>query len=91
MRRLMIFLSLLIGLYIPLSAANMQKIYSVDSPEYEALALLSIHQGLALPSTAGPYTTDELAMIMGRIKAAELDGPYKELYEELTSSLAPPK
>jgi hypothetical protein len=51
---------------------NRQKIYPVDSPVYRAIRALSISQGLALPSTTGPWSEDELIMMLGRIDAGAL-------------------
>lgn len=39
---------------------NRQEIVSVDSPIYRAMKNLYISQGLALPSTTGPWTMAEL-------------------------------
>jgi hypothetical protein len=49
-----------------------QKIYPVDSPVHEALEYLYIAQGLSIPSTAGPWSGDELALLLSRIEKEKL-------------------
>src|SRR5690554_1184640 len=54
MRKAILSLCLIIGSLSALfGSTNMQKIYPIDSSEYEAIKVLLVHQGLALPSTAG--------------------------------------
>lgn len=46
---------------------NRQEVVSVDSPIYRAMKNLYISQGLALPSTTGPWTMAELDMMLERL------------------------
>ncbi|GHU35050.1 hypothetical protein FACS1894172_16230 [Spirochaetia bacterium] len=52
--------------------ANHQKIIPIDSDIYEAIKILHISQGIALPSTAGPWSEDELLLMLNRIDPARL-------------------
>ena len=91
MRKAILSLCLIIGSLSALfGSTNMQKIYPIDSSEYEAIKVLLVHQGLALPSTAGPYSSDELSRMLNRIEQRSLAGPYQELYEAVERSIRPP-
>lgn len=46
---------------------NRQEVVSIDSPIYRAMKNLYISQGLALPSTTGPWTMAELDMMLERL------------------------
>jgi hypothetical protein len=73
----------LLGIGVTLAAAqerNHQKIYPVDSPVYEALRALSVSQGLALPSTTGPWSEEELIMMLDRIDAGALREGEREAF-----------
>ena len=69
---------------------NQQKIYPVSSPLFEALTQLYISEGLALPSTTGPYSANELMLMLNRLDGNSLtkqakatyDYVYNNLYEE---------
>jgi hypothetical protein len=78
-----------LGGHEPLGAENRQKIYPVDSEIYRALRSLSISQGLALPSTAGPWSEDELCLMLDRIDAAALDAGEQEAYDFAVAGLLP--
>ncbi|MDR3277085.1 MAG: hypothetical protein LBT11_07775, partial [Treponema sp.] len=49
---------------------NSQKIYPIDSEVYAAVKARYISQGLALPSTAGPWSGDELLRMLDRLDTA---------------------
>ncbi|MBN2859619.1 MAG: hypothetical protein JXK93_05065 [Sphaerochaetaceae bacterium] len=70
-----------------ITAANTQKIHPVDSPLYDALVQLYISEGYALPSTTGPYSTDELLMMLHRIERTTLKEAGKGLYDYLAREL----
>ncbi|MDR1785397.1 MAG: hypothetical protein LBR23_02875 [Spirochaetaceae bacterium] len=84
------FLLVLVAAAGPLAAQkspNHQKMYPVDSEIYDALRALYISQGLALPSTTGPWSEGELLAMMGRLRSPEGEterGLYDRLYGELT-------
>ncbi|MDR3160722.1 MAG: hypothetical protein LBU28_03810 [Spirochaetaceae bacterium] len=61
----------------------------MDSEIYRALRSLSISQGLALPSTAGPWSEDELLLMLDRIDAAALSGGEQEAYDFAEAGLLP--
>ncbi|MFA6906424.1 MAG: hypothetical protein WCQ62_09350, partial [Sphaerochaeta sp.] len=64
-KRLMVLFVLIALLLAPgLSAANHQKVYSLDSDIYEAIQILYVSQGLSLPSTTGPYSQAELTLML---------------------------
>ncbi len=61
---------------------NGQKIWSVDSDVYEGIKSLYIMQGLSMPSSSGPWSTNELLEMTKLLKD---DGSY--LYEYVLSEL----
>ncbi len=66
------------------------KIYPVDSPLYELLATLSVEQGLALPSSAGPWSRQELELMFSRIRPGELSADALQQYQHLKRLLETP-
>ncbi len=66
---------------------NLQKIYPVNSEEYEAITLLYISQGYSLPSTTGPWSGDELSLMLSRVDRARLSGSLLETYDFAKASL----
>jgi hypothetical protein len=53
---------------------NLQKIYPVNSDVYQAITCLYLDQGLGLPSTAGPWSGDELVKMLDKIDSSKLSG-----------------
>lgn len=72
---------------LPLGAANKQKIFPVTSDIPEALAVLYLSQGRALPSTTAPYSRAELEMMLDRIDAGSLDEAGRAAYAYITRQL----
>jgi len=63
------------------NSGNQQKIYPVDSEVYQAITLLFINQGLALPSTTGPWSADELSGMLDKINRSNLADGAKNTYD----------
>ena len=76
-----------------ISAQNNQKIIPIDSEIYQAIKSLYISQGLALPSTAGPWSEAELFLMLDRIDISRLQGAtlraYDFAYEKLAKEDSP--
>lgn len=68
-------------------AANAQKIHPVDSPVYHALTLLYISNGYAVPSTGGPWSTDELSRMLHKIDRSRLSESGKKSYDYVSDAL----
>lgn len=84
-----IFLSLVLVLACSfLLGASPAKIYPIDSPLYRDLRDLFISQGYSLPSTAGPWSRDELLFLLNKLDASHFSEVEQKLsdslYEELT-------
>jgi len=98
-QRIKISISFFIFLLIfPLSSlgavsSNTIKIHPIDSPLYDAIQYLYILEGKSLPSTAGPYSNDELVLMFNSINKKELDAKtlptYQYIENELTKELSP--
>jgi hypothetical protein len=67
--------------------ANKQKIFSLDSDVYEAIAALYVHQGISLPSTTGPYSEAELLMMLDKVNPGKLSGATKATYDYIAKQL----
>ncbi|MHC1691817.1 MAG: hypothetical protein AB9828_02160 [Sphaerochaetaceae bacterium] len=67
--------------------ANNQKIFSLDSDVYEAIAVLYVSQGLSLPSTTGPYSEAELLLMLEKIDADVLPEALKDVYGYVVQAL----
>ena len=84
----MVLITLVIAVSLSgITAANTQKIHPVDSPLYDALVQLYISEGYALPSTTGPYSTDELLMMLHRLERTSLNATGRGLYDYLAREL----
>ncbi|HBK57982.1 MAG TPA: hypothetical protein DDZ37_01180 [Spirochaetaceae bacterium] len=69
------------------SGKNLQKIYPIDSDIYQAITALYISQGLALPSTTGPWSADELLEMLEKIDTGKLSGGTLAAYQYASSEL----
>lgn len=69
---------------------NLQKIYPVDSDVYEAITALYISQGLALPSTTGPWSADEFLKMLDKIDPATLPADAVSTYQFAVAELNKP-
>ncbi len=69
------------------NSVNQQKIYPVDSDVYQAITLLFINQGLALPSTTGPWSADELSGMLDKINRSDLADGAKNAYDFAAAQL----
>jgi len=90
MKKNIIFVAIASFIYIfslPASGRNLQKIYPIDSDVYEAITALYISQGLALPSTTGPWSADELLNMLDKIDVARLSGGLLAAYQYASSDL----
>jgi hypothetical protein len=61
--------------------ANHQKIVPIDSEIYQAIKALYISRGLALPSTTGPWSEDELLRMLAKISPENLLPGEKAAYD----------
>ena len=67
-----------------------QNIYPVDSELHEAITYLYIAQALSLPSTAGPWSKDELVGMFSRLDKAHLDPAALHTYDYIEKNLNAP-
>ncbi|MDR1908650.1 MAG: hypothetical protein LBQ35_01915, partial [Spirochaetaceae bacterium] len=79
---------MLVSALARLPAQNNQKVYPVDSGVYEAIRLLYLSRGLALPSTSGPWSGDELLLMLRRIDAARLTPGERAAFDYAEALLA---
>ncbi|MDY0288616.1 MAG: hypothetical protein RBR15_07320 [Sphaerochaeta sp.] len=79
---------LLFSLVSPLHA-NQARVYPVDSEVYEAIGQLYVAQALSLPSTAGPWSQDELLLMVGRLDGLSLSPDALATYEYVLGKLSP--
>ncbi|MCF7953818.1 MAG: capsule assembly Wzi family protein [Spirochaetales bacterium] len=67
--------------------ANLQKIYPVDSWEFEAVSHLYIEEGMPRPSSSGPWSGAELALMLSRLDTESLSYEQKKVYRNIYESL----
>ena len=60
---------------------NYQKIYSVSDPVYGYIRDLYLIEGYSLPSTTGPWSGSELALMLSVFEGKNLEGTSKSLYD----------
>jgi hypothetical protein len=72
------------------SAPNHQKIYPIDSEVYQAVKALYISRGLALPSTTGPWSEDELLLMLDRIEPENLRAGERAAWDYAEHELSQP-
>ncbi|MDD3670641.1 MAG: hypothetical protein PHR58_05425 [Sphaerochaetaceae bacterium] len=63
------------------STLNNQKIIPSDSPIWQHILLLAIEQGIAVPSSSGPWSVEELKREISHIDINTLSASGKLLYE----------
>ncbi len=66
---------------------NLQKIHAVDSDVYQAIKYLYIDRGYSLPSTTGPWSSDELLKMLERIDPATLAAGALATYDFAVAAL----
>ncbi|GHU30807.1 hypothetical protein FACS1894172_04680 [Spirochaetia bacterium] len=69
------------------NTANHQKIYPVNSEFYQALKFLYISNGLPLPSTTGPWSGDELLLMLYRLDPDKLQQVELKTYDFIEKEL----
>lgn len=69
------------------SYVNDRKIFPVGSSEYENLVLLYISTGRSQPSSAGPWSADELLGMLETIPYDSLSDSQRALYDEVAFAL----
>ena len=65
--------------------SNQQRIISVDSPAYKAVENLYILAGRSLPSSSGPWSENEMTLMLDRIDYESLSQAGKSLYDYIYS------
>ena len=85
-----LFVFVVSSVFSSITETNRQKIIPVDSPIYRAMKTLYISEGLALPSTTGPWSMAEMDMMLSRINPEKLDSSEMEVYEYLQREIATP-
>lgn len=71
-----------------LFGSNQQKIYSLDSDIYLAITTLYLSSGYALPSTAGPWSGDELSQMVEKIDRDALAPGGQRTYDFVVAELS---
>jgi hypothetical protein len=59
----------------------------LDDDVYQAIQMLYISQGLSLPSTTGPYSQAELALMLEKLKPEVLKGSLSSTYDYVVQQL----
>ncbi|MFA5468253.1 MAG: hypothetical protein WC224_04255 [Sphaerochaetaceae bacterium] len=81
MKKIAIFFALMVFAITIVFATNTQKIHPVGSDVYEAITYLYISNGYALPSTAGPWSTNELLKLLDKVDRTKLSNAAQSVYD----------
>jgi hypothetical protein len=73
----------------PLAATA--EIHRVDSPLMRDLSTLFVSQGLSLPSTAGPWSGDELLFFSEKLDTGSLSEAEQRIYDHIIAALTADK
>jgi len=76
----LVFICIASSVLFAADSDNRQKIYPVDSDVFEAITYLYLDQGLALPSTSGPWSEAELLGMLTKIDSEKLSEGMGEAY-----------
>jgi len=85
-----IMLSMMIALSFHIIASdfkNEQKIFSSSDSTYEQIEILYIAAGLAIPSSSGPWSSNELRAMINSIDVSKLSFSMKKIYKSVCSQL----
>ena len=85
MKKFLFVLILISILFYGFSYENGQKIWQTDSDVYQCIKSLYIMEGLAAPSSSGPWSTNEL-LEMTELLKDDSSSLYKYVIEELTKA-----
>ncbi|MDR1894994.1 MAG: hypothetical protein LBQ61_09980 [Spirochaetales bacterium] len=88
LRRGWLIFPLLFIFPLALSSQNYQKIIPIDSPIFQALQGVYLSQGLALPSSSGPWSADEITVMLDRLNPEGLSPAERGAYDFALSSLS---
>ncbi|MDR1894993.1 MAG: hypothetical protein LBQ61_09975 [Spirochaetales bacterium] len=88
MKGLLVF-PLLLVFSLPLSSQNNQKIIPIDSPIFQAIQGIYLSQGLALPSTSGPWSIAEMLTMLNRLNPEQFRPAERGAYDFALSGLSP--
>lgn len=77
-----IFIVLFLGQTLLFASANYQRIVPIDSPLITIINQISLEQGIAHLSSAGPWSVDELILHLKNIKVDKLSPTGQKLYRQ---------
>ena len=86
-KRRLILLCCTFGCLMELAAGNYQKIYPIDSDLVRMIRMLYVREGLALPSSSGPWSGGELSLMLDRLDYGALSFLEKQWYDEVRKTL----
>ena len=66
---------------------NGQRVVAVDDGLYDAMCALYFSQGMAAPSSTGPWTVAEMDMMLERIDVSRLSAGERRLYDMIADEL----
>ncbi|MBR1583241.1 MAG: hypothetical protein IJ663_05810 [Spirochaetales bacterium] len=87
MRRFLTIMAILLISLATVFAANSQKIYSVDNDIYRTISDIYVLTGHALPSTAGPWSGDELLSMLEAIDRNDVPSFMTARYDAAMAEL----
>lgn len=85
--RCLLLLLVLIFNSVQISASNAHTVVSSNASIYKEISLLCIEQGSAMPSSSGPWTMQELLLMVGEIDRAKLSRTGQIRYDAVQAQL----
>lgn len=87
MKKFIALLCMTLSLTLAFAASNGVKAVEVGSDVYNAVKSLYISQGHALPSTTGPWSENEVKLMLTKLDKEKLTTSEKETYDYVVSKL----
>lgn len=89
---LLLLLLLFVGLLgAPLWGANEQNVFDLADSVYDQVEALFLEQGKALPSSAKPWTQDEVRFLLGKLDPSTFSPQAKALYGAVQAAAPAPR
>lgn len=84
---LVIFSLLLFSFFAESINLNNQKLWNVESDLYKQMNSLFLSYGISLPSSSGPWNTDELKIMLTKIDLSKCNAYQKKIYSKIYEEL----
>lgn len=90
MKKFLVFLFILMFSisFVFASKVNGERLIDVDSPVFEAVKVLYLETGYALPSTTGPWSESEVMGMLNKLDASSFSQTEKNIYDYILNEIS---